>query len=158
MEAEYLQKLAPLLKKPLFTSREAKALGVHPALLSYYVKMGRLNRISRGVYQNCDYQSNVSFRWQDLIETVYAINGGVICLLSALAIYELTEEIPRQQWIGVRHGTNAVGRSHFKIIRFRNMELGKTTIELDGVFVPIFDRERTIIDAFRLLSREIAIK
>ncbi|MGL4348711.1 MAG: hypothetical protein ACRCSV_04570 [Chlamydiales bacterium] len=38
------------------------------------------------------------------------------------------------------------------------MELGKTTIHLGGIQVPIFDRERTIIDAFRLLSRETAIK
>lgn len=31
-------------------------------------------------------------------------------------------------------------------------------IELEGTLVPIFDQERTIIDAFRLLSRETAIK
>jgi predicted transcriptional regulator of viral defense system len=38
------------------------------------------------------------------------------------------------------------------------MDLGKTEINLEGVKVPIFDRERTIIDAFRLLSYEVAIK
>lgn len=89
---------------------------------------------------------------------MYGVNGGIVCLLSALAIYELTDEIPRQHWIGVRHGTDAVGNPNLKIIRFRNLELGKTTIELDGVTVSIFDRERTIVDSFRLLSREIAIK
>jgi hypothetical protein len=31
-------------------------------------------------------------------------------------------------------------------------------MELEGVLVPIFDRERKIIDAFRLLSPETAIK
>ena len=45
-----------------------------------------------------------------------------------------------------------------KIMRFRNMDLGKTMIDLSGINVSIFDRERTIIDAFRLLSRETAIK
>ncbi len=38
------------------------------------------------------------------------------------------------------------------------MNLGKTELKLEGILVPIFDRERTIIDAFRLLSPEIAIK
>lgn len=38
------------------------------------------------------------------------------------------------------------------------MELGKIEIELEGSVVSIFDRELTIIDAFRLLNREIAIK
>ena len=43
-------------------------------------------------------------------------------------------------------------------MRFRNFELGITEIELEGVPIPIFDRERTLIDVFRHLSRETAIK
>jgi hypothetical protein len=38
------------------------------------------------------------------------------------------------------------------------MDLGRTVFKLGSVEIPIFDRERTIIDAFRLLSRETAIK
>jgi hypothetical protein len=45
-----------------------------------------------------------------------------------------------------------------KILRYRNISLGKIEITLEGVKIPIFDRERTIIDSFRLLSRETAIK
>lgn len=73
-------------------------------------------------------------------------------------MYDLTEEIPRQHWIGIRHGTSAQSNRFIKIIRFRDLDLGKTEIELEGILVPIFDRERTLIDAFRLLSRETAIK
>lgn len=36
--------------------------------------------------------------------------------------------------------------------------LGKTTFVIDEVRIPIFDLERTIIDTFRLLDKEIAIK
>lgn len=151
------KKLSLLINKGIFTSKEAKILGIHPALLSYYVKKGKLKRLRRGLYQSLEYSSS-EFQWTDLMEAVYGVHGGVICLISALAIYGLTEEIPRQHWIGVRHGTDAVGGSELKIVRFRNLDLGKTTIELDGVIVPIFDRERTIVDAFRLLSKEIAIK
>ena len=96
--------------------------------------------------------------WEDLIQAVYSIPGSVVCLISALAIYELTEEIPRQHWIGIRHGTSVKSNALIKIVRFRNFDLGKTEIELEGIRIPIFDRERTIIDAFRLLSRETAIK
>lgn len=79
-------------------------------------------------------------------------------MTSALAVYDLTEEIPRQHWIGIRHGTSVQIDPLIKIIRFRDLNLGKTQIELEGTVVPIFDRERTIVDAFRLLSRETAIK
>lgn len=40
----------------------------------------------------------------------------------------------------------------------RNIELGKTKIKLGEYHVQIFDRERCIVDAFRYLSKEIAIK
>jgi predicted transcriptional regulator of viral defense system len=154
----HLQSLIPLLKQPSFTSKEAKLLGVSAAALAHYVKAGKIKRIRRGVYQATDYQNSEAFRWEDLIEVVRSINGGVICLISALAVYGLTEEIPRQHWIGIRHGTSVRSNHLIKIVRFRDIELGKTKIELEGILVPIFDRERTLIDAFRLLSRETAIK
>jgi len=153
-----LLKLTPLLEKPYFTSKEARDIGVHPAVLSHYVKTGRLKRIRRGVYQRVNYQNPSAFRWEDLVEIVYSVRGGVVCLISALAIYDLTEEIPRQHWIAIRHGTSVKNTRRLKVVRYRNIQLGKTEIELEGTKIPIFDRERTIIDAFRLLSRETAIK
>lgn len=156
--AKALSTLAPLLKKPFFTSKEARALGIHPALLDYYVKTGRLNRVRRGVYQRGGYQNRSGFLWEDLIEAVSLIEGSVICLISALAVYDLTEEIPRQHWLAISHDTSVQSAKGVKIVRYRNMELGRTQMDLEGVKVPIFDRERTIVDAFRLLSLETAIK
>ncbi len=153
-----LTTLAPLLNKPYFTASEARNLGIHPSLLSHYIKTGHLKRISRGVYQSTSYQNSSLFQWHDLIESVHTIRGGVICLISALSIYNLTEEIPRKHWIAIPHGTSIQAGSMVKIVRYRNIHLGKTELKLEGVLIPIFDRERTIIDAFRLLSHEIAIK
>ncbi len=150
--------LDKLFNQPIFTTKEARSIGIHPSLLAYYAKQGVIRRISRGVYRIESNYPPEGFLWTDLVEAVYGVNEGVICLISALAIYGLTEEIPRQHWIGVRHGTNVVSQPQLKIVRFRNLKLGKTTIELDGIIVPIFDRERTIVDAFRLLSKETAIK
>lgn len=150
--------LAPLLKKPFFTAKEARALGVPPSVLSHYVKAGKLKRIGRGLYQGANYNNRSPTRWDDLAEAIRSIPGSVACLISALAIYDLTEELPRQHWIGIRHGTTAKKTCQIKIVRFRNLELGKTEIKIEGVSIPIFDRERTIVDVFRLLSRETAIK
>lgn len=153
-----LHALTPLLKKPSFTSREARALGVPPTVLAHYVKTGKLKKISRGLYRDANYKSSSPSLWSDLVEAVSSIPNGVVCLISALALYDLTEELPRQHWIGIRHGTTAKSTPQIKIIRFRNLGLGKTEIEIESISIPIFDRERTIIDAFRLLSRETAIK
>lgn len=154
----HLFALSPLLKKPSFTSKEARALGVSSGALAHYVKTGQLKRLGRGLYQAIGYRNPSPSRWNDLAEAVHSIPGGIVCLISALAIYDLTEELPRQHWIGIRHGTKAKNSRQIKIVRFRNLELGKTEIEIEGLSIPIFDCERTIVDAFRLLSRETAIK
>ena len=156
-EALTLDVLQPLLKKTYFTSKEVLALGVKIAALHYYIKKGVVKRIRRGVYQSSTCR-NPTFQWRDLIEAVISVSGGVVCLISALAIYELTEEIPRQHWIAVNNTTSIKKNREIRFTRLRNMDLGATHIDLEGVSVPIFDRERTIVDSFRLLSRETAIK
>jgi predicted transcriptional regulator of viral defense system len=45
-----------------------------------------------------------------------------------------------------------------KVVRMRNTTLGRTKTKIGSVWIPIFDRERTIVDAFRYLGRETAIK
>lgn len=87
-------KINLLAKQPIFTSKEARKCGLHPSLISYYVKKGLINRIKRGVYQSQGIKTNSEFRWTDLVQAVYGVHRGVICLISALAIYELTEEPP----------------------------------------------------------------
>lgn len=154
-----LNAIHSLLRKASFTADDAKKLGVFPAHLAYYIKKGKIKRIGRGIYQGFDFQYPLDyFHWEDLIEAVNSVPGGVVCLISALSLYDITEQIARQHWIAVPHSTSIKERRLTKIMRFRNMELGKTTIDLGGIQVPIFDRERTIIDSFRLLSRETAIK
>lgn len=150
--------LTPLLEKPFFTAQEARELGVSSSLIYHYVKTGHIKRISRGVYQGSEYKNKSAFQFEDLIESVYSVRGGVVCLISALAVYGLTEKIPRQHWIAIRHNTSVKAKRGIKILRYRNLSLGKTELEVEEVKIPIFDRERTIIDAFRLLSQETAIK
>jgi predicted transcriptional regulator of viral defense system len=85
------------MKAPSFTSREARAVGVSSATLAHYIAKGDVERISRGVYRSKNAPEIQDFRWEDLIFAARAVKDGVVCLISALAIYDLTEEIPRQQ-------------------------------------------------------------
>lgn len=152
------KKLAPLLELSSFTSQDAKIEGVSSASLAYYVKKGLIERIGHGVYRGI-YSPKVSdFRWENLVESVQRVRNGIVCLTSALALYDLTEEIPRQHWIAIPNETMHRAPPSTKVIRMRNTSLGKTEINLDGISIPIFDRERVIVDSFRYLSRETAIK
>ena len=152
------RRLKKILKKPLFHASEARAVGIHPGLLSYYIKRGLVERIGRGVYRNPSIEPNVNFKWEDLFITAKSVPNGVVCLISALDIYDMTDEIPRVHWIAIPHATTAPKRSKVKFLRTRDIELGRTEIKIGGEKISIFDPERTIIDAFRYLSIEVAIK
>lgn len=153
-----LANIESLLEKPVFTSKEANELGVSPSLLCYYMQKDLIQRVNKGLYQAVSVKKEFDFKWEDLIFTVKSISQGVICLVSALAIYELTDEVPRKHWIAVPHSTTKPMRTNTIIKRMRDVSTGLTTWEIDGESVPIFDMERTIIDAFRFLSTEIALK
>ncbi len=152
------QRLGPLLEKTSFTSAEARALGLSSALINHYIKQGHIKRLARGIYQSHHYTFPQDLLpWRGLIEALHSVRGGTICLLSALALYRIAEP-PREYWIGVAHTTSVKKGGGKKIVRLRNIELGKTQIELHGVALPIFDRERSLIDALRLLPRDLAIQ
>jgi predicted transcriptional regulator of viral defense system len=150
--------LQDLFSRPVFCASEARGAGVHPSRLSYYVKINRIERIGHGVYRGVDSSIDADFQWEDLIIIAKSIPKGVVCLISALEIYELTDAIPREHWIAVPHTTTAPKRENTHIVRMRDMDTGKTTHRIGQETVSIFDRERTIVDAFRYLSKEIAIK
>ena len=150
--------LQGLFKKPVFCAAEARKAGIHPSRLSYYVKTKRIERIAHGVYRGVKSCVAADFQWEDLIVIAKSIPHGVVCLISALQLYELTDEMPREHWIAVKHSTTAPKREHTRIVRMRDINTGKTTFTIGQETIPIFDRERTIVDAFRYLSKEIAIK
>lgn len=153
-----LDKIKPLLTVPSFTSKEARHCGVTAATLGYYVKQNKLKRIGHGVYRGIKAPISDDFRFEDLIEAVQRVKDGVVCLVSALSLYELTEEMPSQHWIAIRNDTIHRAIPPTKIVRMRNLELGRTTLKIGNIVVPIFDQERTIIDAFRYLGTETALK
>ena len=96
--------------------------------------------------------------FEDLFQSALAISNGVICLISALSYYDLTDEIPREHWIAIPNSQKVKKMPNVRFVRMRNVTLGETIIKVGQYRVKIFDRERCIIDVFRYLSKEIAIR
>jgi predicted transcriptional regulator of viral defense system len=151
--------LDELKLKPTFTTFEAQEHGLSARMLTYYVKTGVLDRVARGVYRFSDYiPKDENVLWEDLAVAAQRVSNGVICLISALNYYGLTDERMREYWIAVPH---AQAHSHFpltRIVRLRNIELGVEKKVIAEIEVKIFNPERTIVDSFRLLDFETAIK
>ena len=157
-QLKYLKKLEQFVSVPLFTSAEAEKQGIPRHALAYLVKKGTLEKIYPGAYRFSQYEPEVEFQWENLALVAVSIPDGIICLISALCYYGLTDQVMREIWIAVPHESYPPKRPNTRIIRMRNVTLGKIKIALGEYNVHIVDRERCVVDAFRYLSKEIAIK
>lgn len=157
-QLKYIQQLEPFHHVPFFTAEEAVKRDVPRHALAYLVKRGDLERIYPGAYRFSEYEPEVEFQWENLALVASSIPNGIICLISALVYYDLSDQVMREIWIAVPHESYSPKRPNTRIIRMRNMDLGRMDIALGEYNVQIFDRERCVIDAFRYLSKEIAIK
>jgi len=157
-QLKYMKQLEPFRKVPFFTTKEAEKQGIPRHALAYLKKKGDLKRISPGIYRFYEYEPEVEFQWENLALIASSIPESIICLISALVFYGLTDQVMREIWLVVPHKAHPPKRPNTRIVRMRNTDLGKTSITLGEYRVQIFDRERSIIDAFRYLSKEIAIK
>lgn len=156
--SKYSEAFKALSKKEVFSSAEGREAGIPPRMLAYFCEKGQLEKISRGIYKIKGLDFDSEFEWKDLAVTALSIPNSVICLISALCIYGLTDEIMREFWIAIPHATTASSRDNIRIIRMRNISFGQTTVKIGSLKIKIFDRERTIIDAFRYLDKETALK
>lgn len=158
IRSKYSVALKALSKKVVFSSAEGREAGIPARMLTYFCTKGEIERISKGMYKinNLDFESE--FEWEDLAITALSIPNGVICLISALCYYGLTDEIMRKFWIAIPHATTSPDRANAHIVRMRNISFGQTTIKIGNQKLKIFDRERTVIDSFRYLDKETALK
>ena len=157
-KSKYGPQIEYLAKKPVFTAAEAKQAGIPSRMLSHFCKKGIIERISRGVYMGTQADLDIEFQWEDLALVAMSIPKGVICLISALCYYDLTDQIMREFWIAVPHSSKSPQRPKTRIVRMRNIQLGQTEIQIGDHSLKIFDKERSVVDAFRYLSQEVAIK
>lgn len=158
IRSKYSEAFIALSKKEVFSSAEGRKAGIPPRMLAYFCEKGQIQKVGRGIYKikNLDFDS--AFEWEDLALTALSIPNGVICLISALCYYGLTDEIMREFWIAVPHATTAPSRENAHIVRMRDIFFGQTMIKIGNCKIKIFDRERTVVDSFRYLDKETALK
>lgn len=124
--------------------------GIAATTVARMAKAGEIVRLGRGLYQAAD----VNFGGDHVLaEVAKIVPKGVICLLSALAFHELTDQIPAKVWVAIGlkdWKPNPTGTS-LRVVRMPRgllrQDVERHTIE--GVSVPIFSVPRTLADCFR---------
>ena len=158
VRSKYNSIIEQFLVRPIFLASEAKKAGIPPRMLFYFYKAGIIDRISRGIYSGSKAELDIDFQWEDLALVAMSAPKSIICLISALCYYDMTDQMMRNFWLAVPNSSAPPKRSKVVVIRMRNTTLGVTHINVGKYKIKIFDRERSVVDAFRFLSIEIAIK
>lgn len=136
---------------PVFRSKDAVATGVSWRDLYALRDAGELIELSRGLYQLASAGTdNVDF-----VTVCARAPHGMICLNSALAHWDLTDEIPAEVHLGVPEGAHRPVIDHpptrVHVFRAATFALGRAEVRQEhGERFWITDRERTVVDAFRM--------
>jgi predicted transcriptional regulator of viral defense system len=134
----------------LLSSTEAIQAGIHPRDLYAMRDAKLLEQMSRGLYRLSDMPSLEN---PDLVTVAKRVPKGVLCLISALALHELTTQIPHEVYVALKMGA--------RIHRLENLPLrifhfsGKAFTEgieerkVDGVAFRVYSKEKTLADCFK---------
>ena len=139
-----------LRKQGMVRLSEFTRAGITAATISRMVANGEVIRLARGLYQLPDAPLDAN---HSLAEAAKRVPKGVICLVSALAFHELTDQLPCVVWmaVGAKYWEPKGGRPPIRIVRFTNTLLTDdvATVGIEGVPVKIFSVAKTVADCFR---------
>ena len=137
----------------LARTRDFLAAGIHPQDLYRMRDAGILECISRGLYQIAG-QIPAD---PDLATISRKIPDGVICLISALSIHEITTEIPRGVHVALKRGSEKP-RIDYPPVQYYWMSgvaftEGVERHDIGGFGVPVYCVEKTLADCFKYRNK-----
>jgi predicted transcriptional regulator of viral defense system len=137
---------------PVFRSKDAVSAGVSWRDLYALRDQGAILELSRGLYQRAD-AAGISH--VDFVAVCGRAPHGMICLNSALAYWDLSDEIPAEVDLAVPSGSHRpvidYPPTQVHVFRAGTFAIGRLEVsEEAGERFWVSDLERTVADAFRL--------
>ncbi|WP_428235753.1 type IV toxin-antitoxin system AbiEi family antitoxin domain-containing protein [Gracilimonas sp.] len=128
--------------------------GVHRRTLYHMRDEGMVTAIQRGVYQLAESEP---LSKPDLVIVAKKIPEARICLISALSIHEMTDEIPHKVHIALPRSSwqPELDYPPLKVYRFseETINSGVEPQTIDGVEVKVFNPAKTIADCFKFRNQ-----
>lgn len=134
-------------------TRDILAAGAHPRELYAARDAGDLLEVSRGVYR----LAALPLTEPDLLAVATRMPRAVLCLVTALHLHGLTQEIPRAVHIALPRGTHPARLDHppLAVYHFsaRSYAAGVEERVIDGVTARVTTPAKSVADAFKFRSR-----
>ena len=135
-------------------TREVLAAGVHPRTLYELRDSGELEQLTRGVYRLTDLPPLSD---PDLATVAKRVPNAVVCLISALAVHELTTQIPHVVHLALPRTARCPSLNYppLHVYQFSKaaFEAGIETKNIGNVPVRIYRAEKTLADCFKYRNK-----
>jgi len=135
-------------------TRDLERLGVARSTLTELVSTGRIERIASGVYVSPDAPLSAD---QSIAEAATAVSNAVVCLLTALSYYDLTEANPTSVWLALARDRRRPTKGYppLEIVWMSEPALshGVVTRRIRGVDVRMTTPAKSVADAYKYRGR-----
>jgi len=139
-----------LRRRSILTAGEAAQSGIHSQELSRAVRVGLIERTSRGKYRLAGLPVTENHA---LVVAAQAVPRGVICLLSALMFHGIGTQLPFEVWMAVERGSRTPSLRypplHVAHFSGRAFDQGIEIHRLERQSVRIYSIAKTVADLFK---------
>ena len=137
-----------------FRPCDAEAVGISYPQLRRLEGLGLVEREGWGLYRKT--HADIT-RHHTLAAVCARVPQAVVCLLTALEVFDIGSQKPRHIWIAIPHKARVptLGRLPVRITRFSSAALtyGVEDTHFEGVPARITTPARTVVDCFRFRSK-----
>lgn len=138
----------------VFRTSDAIRAGIHPRTLYAMLEAGVVERLSRGLYRLAE---SPPLGNPDLVSVSLRVPHGVICLVSALAYYDLTKQIPHEIYLAVPRNAAApsIDFPPVRIFHFsgKSYSEGIQKETVDEIPARMYKPAKTIADCFKYRNK-----
>jgi len=155
MAPTHREKILELLsKRPILRTRDLTSKGIPRSYLARLIEEGVLFRSGRGVYVAADAEVT---EFQSLAEVASRVPHGIICLLSALQVHELTTEMPHEVWVAISR-TARIPRVDYppvRAVRFSDtaFKYGIEQRTVGKLEIRVYSAAKTVADCFKYRNK-----
>ena len=144
-----------------FRPHQINELGITYDQLRRLVSTGVVEHVARGLYRLA---ADEPTEHETIAAVCARVPNCVVCLLTALGVYEIGTQLPHEVWIAIPHKARPPRlRFRTRLVRFSGAawSYGVRDTQFDGVPARITSPARTVVDCFRferLIGREAALE
>ena len=136
-------------------TREALALGIHPATLYKLRDSGKLTELARGLYRLAQAKESEN---PDLTVVAARAPDAAICLISALAFHNITTQIPSVVHLAVPRGKyHRLNLTPLPVHVYRfdpkTFDAGLESHDLGGARIKVYRAARSVVDSFKFRNK-----